>query len=106
MINSRTCVYLDAQHYVLLSREDEWRWDNVRCTAKLDIFLAEPTVMRTLVTCPAAVVTLVEQPTNTEKMTRHALSPAELDIGLHLDDHVVKLSAQIIHGGRAILEPL
>ena len=62
--------------------------------------------MRTLVACPTPVVAFMEQTANAEKMARCALSPAELDICLHLDDHVVKLSAQVIYGGRATLEPL
>jgi hypothetical protein len=105
-MNSRTCVYPDARHYVCLSGEDEQRWDNVRCTTGLDIVLAELTVMRTLVTCPAAVVALVEQTAKAEEMTRHALSAAELDICLHLDNDGVKFSAQVVDGGRSILEPL
>ena len=62
--------------------------------------------MHTLVTCPTVVVALMEQTTNAEKMTRRALSLAELDICLHLDNHVVKLSAQVVYGGWATLEPL
>lgn len=77
-----------------------------RCTTELEIVLAEPTVMRALVACPTAVVALVEQTANAEEMTRRALSPAELNICLHLDNHVVKVSAHVIDGGRATLEPL
>lgn len=67
--------------------------EDVRCSAELETEHAEPTVMRTLVACAAAVVPFVQQTTDTKKVTRCALRSAELDICPNFDDSVVKTSA-------------
>lgn len=66
---------------------------HIRRTTRLGIPFTETAFMRALVISFAAVVALMKPTANAEQMAFYTLCGTELDICLHLNDHVVKSSA-------------
>ena len=50
------------------------------------------------------MVALMEPTADTEEMAGYTLSPTELDVCLHFDDHVIESSAQVLYGRMTTLE--